>query len=379
MGKRLSLCLMCAVLALTLSGCWNYRSLDQMDLVVGIAIDFDKAANRYKMTYEVADLMGASKNSGINGKLVESEGKTLFDAARNAKKTEADKLFFGSALLVVINQDLAREAGISGILEWFLRDAECRETMCVLLSQEDTAKAILEKSEKEGSGIVSTTLHDIIMEDPQATGASMHVQLYRLYDMIQSPRDAAILPVFHKIKRDDKEIPELNGIAICKGDKLVGFLSAEEAKYVLMVENELGGGILTLSIGGMPTDGISLEIFQNHSKKSYTYEQGKMKVKIETETNVALAENQIKMDPMDKEQVKLIEDAAQRLIQNNIKDMIMKVQQEYNADIFGFGEMIFKEDPKLWDRLMSTWGEQFPTVEVEITSTVHVVNSAFIK
>ena len=104
-----------------------------------------------------------------------------------------------------------------------------------------------------------------------------------------------------------------------------------------------------------------------------------MKVKIETETNVAIAENQIKMDAMDKKQVKMIESAAEQMIENNIKDMIARVQQEYNADIFGFGEMIYKKDPRLWDKLMPVWDELFPTVEAEVTSKVNVVNSAFIK
>ncbi|NLV58432.1 MAG: Ger(x)C family spore germination protein [Clostridiales bacterium] len=378
MGKRLSLCLMCVALALVLSGCWNYRSLDEMDLVVGIAIDFDKEADLFKISFEVADLMGGSKDDAVKGRLVESEGKTLFDAVRNAKKKEEDRLFFGNALLVSVNQEVAREMGLSGILEWFLRDAECRETMSVVLSQEDTAKSILE-SPKDSGGIMSSTIYDIVAEDKQATGATIHFDLYRLYDMINSPRNAALLPAIHKIKMEDQEIPELNGIAICKGDKLAGFLSAEEAKYALMVEDMLERGILPLSLGEMPTYDISLEIFENKTRKSYTYEQDRMVVDIKTITNVTLAENLNKMDPMDKEQVKLIEDAAQRLIQNSIQDMIVKVQREYNVDIFGFGEMIYRKDPMLWDRLMPTWEEQFPTVEVKVTSKVHIVNSAFIK
>ena len=151
--------------------------------------------------------------------------------------------------------------GLSGNPGWFLRTLSARETMSVVLSQEDTAKSILE-SPKDSGGIMSSTIYDIVAEDKQATGATIHFDLYRLYDMINSPRNAALLPAIHKVKKEDQEIPELNGIAICKGDKLAGFLSAEEAKYALMVEDMLEGGILPLSLGEMPTYDISLEILR---------------------------------------------------------------------------------------------------------------------
>ena len=59
--------------------------------------------------------------------------------------------------------------------------------------------------------------------------------------------------------------------------------------------------------------------------------------------------------------------------------MIDKVQHEYQTDIFGFGEMIYKRNLALWNQLELSWKEIYPTVEVEVSSTVHVVNTAFNK
>ena len=109
MGKRILVFLKGALLTLPLCGCWNYRGADELDIVVGIAIDFDKTAKKYKLSYEVANLEGADKNSIIDSVIVESEGNTLFDAARNAKRREANRLFFGSAYILVISQELAQQ------------------------------------------------------------------------------------------------------------------------------------------------------------------------------------------------------------------------------------------------------------------------------
>jgi spore germination protein KC len=378
MNKRLLVGLTTILLASTLCGCWNYRSLDQVDIVVGIAVDFDKRTNRYKLSYEIADLLSTQKKGSINGKIVESEGKTLFDAVRNAKRKEADKLFFGSAQIIIISQELAREMGIMKVIEWFLRDAECRETMCVALSQEDTAEKILENNNKT-IGIKSQNIYDTISEDKRVTSSSIDTRLYQVYNMLESSRKSLMLPVLHNVGSKSQEVYELNGIAVFKRDKLAGFLTPEQSKYALFLENEIKGGLLTLSIDNMGKDNITLEIFTNKTKKSLVSKHGKVTVRIETDTEVAFGEGPIHTDTMDKEQVGKIENAAAQMIEDNIKKLVTELQTEFDVDAFGFGEMIYKHDYKLWKQLAPDWDQLYPTLEVEVISNVQVVNSASIR
>ncbi len=377
MYKRVLVLVLTIVMILPLCGCWNYRGLDQMDIVVGIAIDFDKEADKYNMTFEVVDLTEDSKDRNIKGKLVEAEGKTLFDAVRNAKRLEADRLFFGSSYIVIVSQEVARDIGLSPVLEWFLRDGECRETMFVTISQENTAKAILENRD-ETSVILSVIIQDIIKEDSQVTASSMDLRLYEVFSMLQSQRDSVMLSALRNVQEGDKKSCQLDGIAVCKGDRLVGFISPEESKYALFVEDKLKGGILTLSMAGMQTDDISLEVFGNHTKRSFTYEQGKVKILIETDTEVSIAENQSRLDTQDEQLIKSIEDAAAQMIEKNIAALIAKLQNEFHADTFGFGEMIYKRDLPLWKQLEGSWDQMFPTVEVEVSSRVQVKYSGFL-
>ncbi len=378
MFKRILAFVLSLFMALSLGGCWNYRGLDQMDIVVGIAVDFDKETSKYKVSYEIVDLMGASKDGGPEGIIIESEGDTLFDAARNAKRKESDRLFFGSAYIVVISKEVAQEMGVSHVLEWFLRDGECRETMHVAVSQEDTARVILESCEN-ATGIMSVIIHEIIVEDSDVTSSAVSRMLFEIFDDINSTKDSAMLTALYKTQSGEREVSELNGTAICKGDMLVGFLSADESRYALLVVDQLKGGIFTISVAGLQTDDISLEIFQNTTKNSYTYEQGKVKVRIETDTRVALAENHSHIDAMNEDFIKCIEETAARMIEKNIADVVARVQNEFGADVFGFGEMIYKRDLPLWRQLEDSWDELFPLVEVEVISQVHVVNSGFIR
>lgn len=378
MRRALTICLLSAFFVSLTCGCWNYRSLDQMDIVVGIAIDYDKASGQYLVSYECADLINIKDDSGVSGRLVQATGPTLFETARNAKRKEADKLFFGSASLLIISEEIAHDPGLMPLIDWFIRDGECRETMCVAVSQEETANMLLEKDDEKG-GLTSLTLHDIIKEDKKTTASSIQTKLYQLYNTLHGLSHAAMLPAFHQSMVGDEPCCEINGLAVFKGGKLAGYLDPDESKYVLFVEDELKGGLLTLPADEMPPYSITLEVFGNSSKKSFAYEQGKVIIRIETDTRVAIAENPGELDVMDLELIGEIEDAAARMIEQKTKDMIAKVQSEYRADVFGFGEMIYKKDPALWAQLEPVWEELYPEVEVEVSSQVQVINSAFVK
>ena len=378
MGKRILAGLLAVALALTLGGCWNYRSLDQMNIVVGVAVDYNEENKLFELSYETADLTGAQKRASITGKIITSQGKTIFDAVRNTKRKEEDRLFFGNSNLLVISHQVVQKMGIMPVIEWFLRDGECRETMNVAISQEGSARALLETTQ-DTSGIISRSLYDIIREDKDVTATSVDVKLFQVYGKIRSKRNSVALPVLHKVKNGEKEIPELNGTGILKGDKLIGYLSPEQSKYLLFVEGKLKSGILTLSLSDLETDDISLEILRNKSKKSFSYDEGKITVNIKTETCVAIGENRTWLDMMDPEVIQRIEDAAREKIETNIRELTSTLQNEFRTDVLGFGETIYQRDLKLWKQLEPSWEEIYPTVEVEVSSRVRVVNSAFIK
>ncbi len=375
MFKKITLIFINLCLILSLCGCWNYQGLDELNIVVGIAVDFDNNSSCFDVSYESADLAAADRKGAIAGKITHSKGKTLFDAARNAKRREEDRLFFGGSQILIINETLAADEGILPIIEWFLRDVECRETISVAISQEDTAADILEV-QGEPKGIVSITLHDIIKKDRDISGTSMDKAMFQIYNDLYSLRKSTVIPALHKVKNGAEEIVELNGLAVIKEDKLMGYLTPEQSRYVLMIEDKLGGGIFTLSTQGMPAYDISLEISENDTKKSFSYDNGRLIVEINTRTKVFIAENRGYLDMMDKKIVSQIEASASEMIEENIENLVLLTQEHYKTDLFGFGEMIHKRDLKLWNKLAPMWEELYPKLEIKVSSEVIAVNAA---
>ncbi|WP_228552692.1 Ger(x)C family spore germination C-terminal domain-containing protein, partial [Paenibacillus polymyxa] len=46
--------------------------------------------------------------------------------------------------------------------------------------------------------------------------------------------------------------------------------------------------------------------------------------------------------------------------------VIRKAQKKYKTDIFGFGNAIHRDNPKLWNKIKKDWDEEFLDMDVEV-------------
>jgi spore germination protein KC len=377
MRKKAGLAALCFALLLILSGCWNYRSLGDLAIVAGLAVDMDTMTGEYRVVFETIDLSGDVK-TGLKSKLIESTGKTIFDAVRNAKKRLQKRLYFGNIQIVVMSEQLAKDGHIEHLIDWFIRDSELRETSYIVVSQEKTAAEILNMKGLD-TGIVSYEAGNIIMDDQTLTSSTSTHMMFEIYDTLHTDGEYLTLPAFHIAYNNSVPAPELNGTAVFKAEKMLGYLSPEESKYLLFVINQVKGGIIALSSTGQGEDDVSLEISENSSKLSFSIKDQKLIISVNTETRAYLFEVAEKFDMTDKEKIASLEAVAGTRLKQGIEDVIKKVQTEYRSDIFGFGNMVHKRNNKLWHSISQYWDDMFPTLQVIVNSKVNIVNTGFIK
>lgn len=363
-------------LVFALCGCWNYRGLNELTVIIGIAIDKNED-NGYKLTFETVDFNTSVEESGPKSEIIESEGKTIFDAVRNAKKRVNNKLYFGQAQTVIISEELGREQNIGELMDWFMRDGECRETMCFVISQEKTAAEIL-ATKGVGQPLVANEIKKIVEGDPQVTVSTVYVELYEIFNMLKAPGEDVVLPAIHTVNNGGVTACEINGIAVYRGQKLAGYLTPEESKYFMFAVDEVKKGLLTLT-GSEDMSDLSLEISKNKTRTSFRYKDKTMVYTIKTETQVYLGEYLGEKNSLSEKQMEAIEDAAEKEIENNITAVVKKAQNDFDADIFGFGNMVYKKDNDLWQELQDQWDELFQNATVEVKSNVRIVNTGVIK
>ncbi|WP_101911086.1 Ger(x)C family spore germination protein [Marasmitruncus massiliensis] len=378
MIKRIVCCAFCLSALFLLNGCWDYRGLNEITLVSGVAVDKDPLTGRYLVSCEIIDLTQSLQEKGPTGKVIESEGSTIFEAVRNAKRRLVNKLYFGNAQVLVLSEQVVKEEDLGDVIDWFLRDAECRETVHVVISQEKKASDLFRVSGTDQT-VAAFELNSIVTKDPEFTSTTSPLELYKVFDKIVNPGISPTLPAFHITENDEKEIDELNGIAIFKNERLQGYLSPEDSKYFLFITNGVKGGILPISSNDDGSNDVSLEIFENKTKPSFSYKDGKLKIKLKVQTTVDVAEAETKIASSDDQTIKKLEKTGSEQLKRRMEAVIKKVQKQYNSDIFGFGKLIYKKNPKLWETLSPDWDTLFPNLEVEITPEIRIINTALKK
>lgn len=361
------------ILAVTalLSGCWNYREADDMAIVSGVAVD--RKDDLYVITTEIIDIHGG-RDIHKGTKIITSEGPTMFDAVRRTITTVGKRLYWSHAEILIVSKDIAEE-GIVPIIDWVSRDAEPRFTLNFLVSKEETAKVILEKSTALAD-ILCYELDDML-ESQKSLSYARDAQEYQFLQELAAPGISATLPTIYLKSDDDKTNAEISGTAVFKEDRLVGFLDGEETKTMLFIKNKIKGGVLVNDVG---VDGsftrISLEILKNKTKIKPRYDDPKITIEIQTETNATLDEIVGSENLLEEGALKNLKETSEAALAKNIRNLVKKTQEEYGSDIFGFGKSIKMNVPALWKQIEPEWDALYKTVEVDVKAAIKIINSA---
>lgn len=376
--KRLISIVLIIGICIPLSGCWNYRGLNTISVFSGIAIDRNEKNNSYQLTIEFIDFSEVDKKEQNKSQLVEVEGKTIFEAIRNAKKKLSKKLYMGDVKLIIISNQIARDEGVKDILDFFIRDAEIRETIVPVISQEETAKEILLSGGIDNK-IISEELVKIIKNDWQKTASTKNINLCASFNVLHGDEKIPlVLPAVHCAVNKNKKVVELNGTAIFKEDKLRGYLSPEETFSYLLTVNQMNRGLITFPLHNSK-DTITLEISKNKTKMSYSYDKNHLKIFLDVSATAKISEVNFDFDVSNKENIEEIKSAANLVSMQKIDALIKKSQKELNCDILEIGSMIHKSDPTLWYKLKENWDDYIQTMEVEIKHQFVIENTGLIK
>ena len=355
-----------------LQGCWNYREIDSLVIVAGFAVDTGYEGHKYHLTVDLADTSDAGKDKPVVSTLIETEGDTIFEAVSNANRLVGMQLYWQNCQIGVIGHDVAQES-ILPIIDWLNRDSEPRPTIELFVSQESTAKEILQQQ----SATMSITSFEIdklyeLNETIQPT-AEYH-ELYDIYNTLADKNKSLLLPALSLTNNMGEKDCKLNGMAVFKGDQLAAFLTPRDSKYVMFATDHIKGGALQVRAPtGNPI--AVFEMFSNKTDVTPSVQNGKIRMKIQTHTEVAINELDTTENFMDKNRLGELQQMAQNQLSGEIAKTVQIAQQEFGYDIFGFCDVLHRDDPTTWYSVEQNWDEVFKTIEVEVSCDIRIRDS----
>lgn len=374
--KKLILLVIILINLLIDIGCWNYKEINEKVIVGGVAVDYDEENEKTLLTVEVIKPTLKGEKTEINSEILQMEGDNTFDAVRDFISISGRKLFWSHAKVVVFSENIVKEEDkFISVLDFLSRDAETRDDLWLLLAKDMKASNVW-KSELKVEDIVSFHLDDM-MRNEKSFSKFHGVHLYDFIDNLSYKGVSPTLPTIDLESYEEKTISRVYGTSVFKGSKNIGWLNGEQTKFFLMVIDELKGGTLVIEEKvGSETIPISLEIFDNKTKVKPIYEDGNLTMKIDIKTTVNINEIGTETDFINDKGLKKLKKDGEKLIEEEVKNVIKFVQSEYGSDIFGFGGIIERELPKLWKEIGSNWQNEFKNINIEVKSDLNIRGSA---
>jgi len=358
-----------------LTGCWDYRGLNTLDITTGMAIDKNMETGEYLLTIEVVDTTNTTEE--IETWYVESQGETLFNAIRNSKKRLINQLYGGNMQTVVISRQIAESEGVGSALEQLLRDGEPRETLTVVISKEETAAQILFTKGLD-SKIISYDIHEMVIEDSKLTTSTKDLPMYKVYEALHGVGNALVLPAIRCVQNDGETIAEIDGIAIFRNGLLIGFESAKNTAPYLFMMDEVKGGVFSIpeqSSGHL----MSMEIKDSQTKLDVTMKDGQVHIRAKIKTKLNITELGPQQNISYYKDRNELETWIDKVLEERILAYFQYVQTDLQTDIFGLGNRIYQKDPKLWREIEKDWDIWFQNATLEVEAQTDILTAGVLK
>ncbi|GAX91387.1 Ger(x)C family spore germination protein [Effusibacillus lacus] len=368
---------LCTVV-LPLAGCWDRREINDVLVVGGAGIDKkeDKIELSVQMviprTMDGGQTMGGSggkRGGGEQPTVVRSAtGVTIADAMAKLQEKIPRKIFWGQQKILVIGEGLAKE-GIREEIDFITRHPEPRLRILVFVSKGKAAD-ILE---------ILPPLEQFSVEQIRELAKlrfGLEVTTKDLLQMLRGEAGAAVLPwIEEEPPRQDgeknKTTIRLNGSAVIKKDKMIGYINDEITRGVLWLRNEIRQTMVTIE--PKEAEGrVSLEMLRANVELLPKIENGKWKMTVKVVTEDDVVQNGTPLNMMNPTVIKILEKEAAYDLEYRIRMTLDEVQKGMKADVFGFGEAFHRKYPEQWATVKDRWDKVFPKVDVQLHAKVYI-------
>lgn len=366
------------LLILTLSGCWNYKELNNYSIVTGIAID--KSDDKYEVS---ALISNSPKNSGdaesSEAKIVvySGTGDTIFAAFKDIGLISPKELYLGHFYVLVISEEIARE-GIKPVIDLFLRESTSKKNFYVTITRDCKAKDTL-KIITPLSDFPSQNITDNLLSTTRLQGLISNVNFNELLSILER---SGIEPVMNSIKiigdekkgsssknvetSEPKSYIKLDVIGIFKDDKLIDFTSKEESVGINIINNK----ITEMYVKVKYNNGyVVINTTKFSSNVKVLLEDNKPIVKINAKGEAKIVELNCDIDLNSDEELSKLNKELNKEIKRYIKKGL-SVAQENESDIFGFGLKLYQDHPKYYNMIKDSWNSELKNINVEIKTDI---------
>ena len=127
------------IICLMLTGCFNYKELNNYAIVTGLSID--KSDNGYEVSALITNAIKENENK-TNISVVSGKGKSIYSAIKDINLKIPKELYLSHLNVIIISEEVAKD-GMKPILDYLVREPESHQSYYLIISKDTKAKNAL--------------------------------------------------------------------------------------------------------------------------------------------------------------------------------------------------------------------------------------------
>ncbi len=371
---------------LFLTGCWGKHEVEELAPLIGVGFDLGQKPGTFLITQQIA----SPKQGGLTG--AELKERTLsievtsFRAAYEMVSRISTRIpFMGSLKVIVIGEDAAK-AGFTDILDFAQRFSEFRRSMYLVLAK-GKAQSLLNTKLRNGR------IPALFIKGNLETGDSLSifptVSLGHYLTVLGTKSTAPIIPLIKSIKSGEEGIEykedgqageemKIEGAGVLRGGRLVDFLSDEETKGYMWLENDVVHR--SLNTVGIEESKVNFggQVLNSTTKYKVKDNEGTIGLQYQIKASIAVDEVMgLEKQLSETEWIELMKEAEKRFAKVIQKEceLSIKKEKELALDFLGIGRHIEQKNPRYWKTVKDQWEEKIADFPVSLDIQVKIHHS----
>lgn len=362
--------------AALLGGCWSRVELNDIALVLGLAVDLGEE-EAVRVTLHVPRPVAPQQAAGLGGAqepvwVVAREAGSLSDALALIRLASPRRLVFHHLRVVLIGEEYARRYGIGDVLDFLATNQEIRLTARPFLV-EGRAQEVLETLPQlralqpfnltgiqQAKGRTDWRLKDLLVARASVTH-SVWIPTVRV---IQRPAGTPHSPLTGV---------ELSGVALFRRDYLQRILGPPAYQVIAWFLGDPSGFTITAPCPAGSHGTISATVLTGRTRVRPRWEGDGIAFRVEVSTHVNVMRSECQIGELKDAPVR---ELVERILAEDLHERVeqfIRITQESVTDPVGFGKYAQMAFPQYYKRMEDHWGEQlWPRTPVEVVARVTV-------
>lgn len=369
--KIIKITIICSLMMLFISGCWDSKEAERMLYAHAIGVDF--ADNQYQVYLQIINLMSVAKtDTPISSEDPQMEvgyatGRTLEEAIDNLYKSIDQELFWGHLTFLVFSEEVLKEKRVNAIVESFIRYPDTRYQIWIYSTQGSLKDVLLTVP------INNTPITIAKLDDP--------LNSYSQYSFIRplnvrefiigldEPSHEVVIPLIMPIENWDNTHKKTSTSMVVGGSLLgsnsyKGSLINKEIEGLQWMNKNAKGGDVSFLIDENNPESLASMLVQDVDV-TITPEFKENDVTFEVNLSVTVLANTV---PPNVEIADL-----EKGVKKKLEQEIMKTYQkgvELDTDIYRLSEHVYRYHNKEWKKLQKNGKVDLDEDSISVNVTI---------